>query len=190
HDGVRAPTFDSDLESEKIAFPRGTGVDIGTERLPVGFLGVQGVVLYGGYDPIALDPADRRANDDAGEQRIFACIFEVASVARIAREVGPAGKQNIETFCPRLGANHGAGMLRQFSIEGGRDGKPRGQWRRFVAGPHVMRICHAQTRVTLLERRYSKSRDALQIAGCPNGTVRLGLSAEGKTNVTVNELDL
>ena len=51
-------------------------------------------------------PRDLRADDGAGQQRVFAAIFEIAAVARLAHQVDAARQHHVEARGARFGADH------------------------------------------------------------------------------------
>src|SRR5215467_5838782 len=67
---------------------------------------------------VGLNAADGSADYHAGQQGIFACIFEIAAITRIAHEVGTPGKQNVEPFCPRFGPDRRPSALDKSDIKG------------------------------------------------------------------------
>jgi len=66
----------------------------------------------------ALDSQHLVADHDAGQIRVFARIFEIAAIARLACKIEPAGKHDIEVLGVRFRADHGAAFPRQFRIPG------------------------------------------------------------------------
>src|SRR5258708_19517719 len=99
-------------------------------------------MLYRRDDAIALDPANRCAHHDAGHERIFARVLKIASVARITGYVSAPGKQNVETFCPRLGAHPDSREFGKLGVESGSGCKPSSTRPRFVTRSHFLRLSH------------------------------------------------
>jgi hypothetical protein len=140
HHRVWISLFDADLEREKVSLPCRRGIDVGAKHRTRGFLGVQGIMLDRGDEPVALDAAYGRAGDHAGQQRIFAHIFEIAAVAGIAREVRTAREQNVEPLCPGLRPDHRRSPFHKRGIKGSGHRETRGKWRRHIARAHIMRV--------------------------------------------------
>src|SRR5262245_46373934 len=98
-------------------------------------------------DVLALDAADRFARERAGEQRVLAEIFEVAAVARIAREIDPAREHHVESLAARLRSDHDAAAVSELGAPSCRERERRRQRRRAVPGASALRIRDAEPRV-------------------------------------------
>jgi hypothetical protein len=163
HDRQGLAALNGDLEGQQVGLPRRIRRHVSAGNHPAGFLVVQGEVLGGGGHAGALDAPDRGAVQGPGQQRVFAEIFEVAAVARLAGDVGAAGQQDIEALLPRLLADHGAAVEQQLGVEGGGQGEAGGQ-----GGGVVMLaagVGHAQAGVALPDIRNAQARNAVEVAG-------------------------
>ncbi len=152
-----------ELEGQQVRLPRGLLADLDVDREAVGFLGVEGIVLQRRDDVVRLDALDFLANYGARQQRILTAVFEVAAVARLARQVVAAGQLHVEARHSRLVADHRAAREGQGRVPGRRRGDARRQrgaqarMRRPLGG-------HADTGIGLGLRRDAQARYAGDIA--------------------------
>ena len=139
--------------------------------------------MLGGADHTrVLRTLDRCTAHYAGQQRIFRDIFEIAPVARIARQIDAAAEQYVEAARAGLLCDDVAALPREFGVEARAKGKTRGQSRGGVALAHAERIGDAQARVGLAQRRDAEPRHAADVACTRNDIVRpdhLGIAEPG-----------
>ncbi len=106
--------FDGDFEGQQIAFPRGRFANHGVVETAPGFQIVQREMLDGGNNVLVLNAFDGGAGDAAGEQWILAGVFEIAAVARIARQIHATGQQHVKPLRAGLMADHRTGAISEF----------------------------------------------------------------------------
>ena len=63
------------------------------------------------------------AYDLSSEQRVFAVVLEIASIARLAHDVVAAAEGDVETLVAGFAANDGSEFIRQLGVPGGRFGQ-------------------------------------------------------------------
>ena len=126
HHRAGVAALDGDLEGEQVAFAHRGVREVGAHRHAAGFLVVQGEMLDRRDDVEVLGAANGFARHGAGEQRIFAEIFEGAPAARFARQVDAAGKHDVEAFVARLRADHRSARISKAVVPGG-GGQQRGR---------------------------------------------------------------
>ncbi len=191
HHRTGLAALDRQFESQQVGFAHGLLANAHVHRGAPCLLVVQGKVLDGGHHVLAFDAADRFADHGAGQQRVFAGVFEVAAVARLAHQVGAAGQQHVEALGMRFAADHGAAAEGGFRIPGGGgDGAGR-QRRGVVAGPHALGAGYAQARIAFLDGGNAQAFDRRNVTGGPDVTRRrrlvFRLARAGK--VTADELE-
>ena len=96
-----------DLEGQQIALAGGALIDDDVDDGASGFLIVEGVVLDVAHDFVGLDAAGEFADHGSGEDRIFACVFEVAAVAGVAREIDAASDGHVVAGLAEFAADYG-----------------------------------------------------------------------------------
>ncbi len=114
---------------------------------------------------VGLHAPDLLAHHDAGQQRIFAGIFEVAAIARFAQQVHGAGQQHVVAGLARLAPYHGAACVGQLRVPGGRRGQARRQGRPRIRSPGAGLGSDADAGVRLPLRRQAEASDAGHEAG-------------------------
>ncbi len=174
HDRPGLAAFYGHLEREEVGLPHGRLGNLGVGGMTQRLLVVQGEVLEGGDHVPGLHAPDRLAGQGPGQQRVFAEVFEIPAVARIARQVGAWAEQDIEALAPGLAADHPAGLIGEVRIEARRQGQAGRQGRAPVLGPHVRGIGDPETGVALLQRRHAKAGRAGDIASRPERSGRHG----------------
>ncbi len=156
--------FQCELEGQQVGLARRLVVDLDIDRVAVGFLVVEGVMLHRRDDVVRLDALDLVAVDEPGQQGVFAGIFEVAAVARFAQQVDAAGQLDVETGQLGLVADHGAAGEGGLRVPGGGGGDAGGQGgtqarrRRTLGG-------HADPGVGFGLGRNAQAVDARHVAG-------------------------
>ena len=93
----------------------------------LGLLGVQRIMLDRGHHMLVLDGADGLARQRARQQRVLAQIFEIAAVARLARQVHAAGQQHVQPAGARILGDGGAAGIGDLHIPGGGQRQAGGQ---------------------------------------------------------------
>ena len=113
HHRARRALLDRELEREQVGLAHRLRGDGHVERRAQRLLVVHRIMLDGRDDVVGLDAVDQRAGHRAGEQRVFADIFEVAAVPRLAREVHAARQHGVVAGRARFRADHRAARARR-----------------------------------------------------------------------------
>ena len=153
HNRSRPATLDADLKREQVTFAGSAVGNPRIDKIPSGFLTVQGEVLDRRDHMVRLDACNRSAGQHAGQQRVFREILECPAVAWIAHQICPAGEQNIEPLGPRLDPDHGSGPIEEFRIPGRRHGDARRQGCCATIAAQSHDIGNAQARIGFGKRR-------------------------------------
>ncbi len=143
------------LEGQQVGLAHGRFRNGGVDRGALAFLVVDRPVLHGRDHVLRLDAVDQPAGHAAGQQRVFAGIFEIAAIARFAGEVTPAGQEDIETGGAGFGGDHDATHFGDFRVKRGGSGQRRRQGGALHAGD-----AHTDRGVGLPLRGNTKARNA------------------------------
>ena len=127
HHRAGIAALDGDLEGQQVAFARRGFGDVHADGALLGLLGVQRIMLDGGHHMLVLDAADGFARQRAGQQRVFAQIFEIAAIARLARQVDAAGQQHIQAAGARILGDGRAAVIGDLRVPAGRQRQAGGQ---------------------------------------------------------------
>ena len=166
HHRARLADLDTDLERQQIAFAHRRFAKIGRDHGPPGFLRVERVVLDRRDDAARLHAADGVSAQRAGQQRIFAQVFEIAAVARLAHQVHAAGKQDVEALALGFPAHRCAGALDQLRVPGRGHRRARRKCGGAILGPHhAAQVGDAQAGIALGEVRNAQPWDSRNVAG-------------------------
>ncbi len=139
HHRARGALLDRQLEREQVGLAHCSRRNGDVERGPQRLLVVHRIMLDRRDDAVRLNAVDQRAGHGAREQRVLADIFEIAAVARFARQVDAARQHGVMAGGASLGADHPAARSRNFGVEArgrcerGRQGGARNE---AVAHPH------------------------------------------------------
>ncbi len=188
HHGAGTAGFERDLEGEQVALARRRFGKLGAVHDAPVLLIVEGEVLQRADDLGALHAADVGAGDDPGQKRVLGHVFEVASAARLADQVGAAAEHHAQAARAGLRADRGADLLRKVWIEAG--AKRRTRRHRGRVEMHVGGIGDAEAGVGLFQRRYPEARHARRHAGRHQGVGRRRLAAGRRAEARVEEGDL
>ncbi len=127
HHRARIGVGDGDFEGQKVRHPRGDRIDPGVEHEAARLLIIERIMFDRGDDVVGLDAADLCPDQGSSQERVFAAIFEIAAVARVAHQIDPARQHDVEAGIARLGADHGPAAISELRIPGRRRGQARGQ---------------------------------------------------------------
>ena len=186
HDRTRLAALDGDLEGQQVGFPQARLVDHRIDRVPLGLLVIEGIVLDGGDHVLALGAADRLPVQGPGQQRILPQIFEVATVARLPRQVHPAAQQHVEALGPGLRPDHGPVGIGHFRVEAGRGSQSRRQEGGPLAPAQVRRIGDAEAGIGLVPFRQAQPGDGGIVARADQHVLgQLHVAAQGDGHGTV-----
>ncbi len=156
--------FDRELEGQQIGHARLVVVEVRADEMAAGFLGVDGVVLDRRDDVVRLDTGNFGADNGAGQQRVFAAIFEIAAVSRFAQQIDAARQHDIEAGIARFGTDHGAALIGQVGVPGRRSGQTRRQRCPLAPMIRIVLSGHTNAGVGLPFRRNPKPGNARHIA--------------------------
>ena len=137
-----------------------------------------------------LDPADGRPGKHARQKRIFAKIFEIAPIARIARQIDTTCEQDIEPLAPGFLPDHRAPVMGKGHVERGGERKAGGQCGRAIARADIERIGDAKTGIGFLQRRNAQPFDAGHVARRAERARRHRGAQERDRQFTVYQPDL
>ena len=96
HDRPWLTLLDRDLEREQVRHPRGIAIDDCIVPVAARLKVVHRIMFRRGNHVVRLDARNLRADHRSGEQRIFAAIFKIATVARIALQIDSAREHHVE----------------------------------------------------------------------------------------------
>ncbi len=111
HHRARLGDFLDELEGQQVRLAHRLDRDRRIDSGALAFLVVDGEVLHGRDHVRRLDALDQTAGHAPGQQRVFADIFEIPAVARLARQVAAASEKDIEARRLGLGSDHPAAGL-------------------------------------------------------------------------------
>ncbi len=117
HHGAGLCPLDGDLEGQQVGFAVRVGIDDRVQPVPVGLVAVQRVVLDRRDHTLRLYPVDRLRGHRGAQKRVFRKVFEVAAVARVARQVHRGRQLDVESAAAGLPADRLAGGTRQRRVE-------------------------------------------------------------------------
>ena len=96
---------DGDLERQQVGFAHGALAQLHVADVAAGLLVVEGVVLHVADDLLGLHALDELGDHLAGQDGVFALVFEVAAVARLARDVHAAAERGVVLLIAQLAAD-------------------------------------------------------------------------------------
>ena len=103
HHGSRAGLLHGDLERQQVGLAHGALVDLDVDDVAAGLLVVERVVLDVADDALSLQaPSSAAPTILPGQDRIFAVVFEVAAVARLAGQVHAAAERHVVALVAQL----------------------------------------------------------------------------------------
>jgi hypothetical protein len=105
HDSGRLGCFDCDFEGQQIGLALGALIHADVDDRASRLLIVQGIVLDVTHDVLRLDAKGELSNDIACENRVFAGVLEVASVAWVTLQVDAAADGHVEALGTELPAD-------------------------------------------------------------------------------------
>ncbi len=138
-------------------------IDVRADEVAAGFLGVEGIVLDRRNDLVRLDALDLGADNRAGQQRVFAAIFEITTVARFAQQVDAAGQLHVEAGIAGFGTDHGATLIGKVQVPGGSRRQARGQGGAFAPVVGIVLGGDADTGIGLILGRDVETRNTRNI---------------------------
>jgi len=175
--------LDADLERQQMQLAQRAFVDHRVRDEAVRLLVVGGEVLDRRDDLLILRAAGARRDEQAGEHRVFAHVFEGAAVAQFAREIHAAAEAFGEADRAQLFRDVRTVVVGELFVpaRGERDGR-RHRRRVVFDDAAVHRLIHAGGRIGDVVVGNAESRNAGDIAGAAE---RAGLRADA-----VDHLDL
>lgn len=96
------------MKGEEVTFTHGALADDDVYFVPSALLIVHGVVLHVAENILRLFALHAVADESAGEDRVFAHVFEGSAVARLACEVRASAKRHVETLRAQFTADQRA----------------------------------------------------------------------------------
>ena len=111
HDRAGVAVFDGDLKSQQVALAQGCLINPCIDHMAAGLLVIERKVFEGADNLVGLRALDPCARQFPCEQGVFAQIFEIATAAWLAGQVGTAAQQNIEPLVSGFGSHHGTGFI-------------------------------------------------------------------------------
>ena len=175
HDGARLADLDGDLERQQVGFTQRRFAQIRADHHAPRFLAVGDEMLDGRDDALRLNAGDRMAGQLAGEQRVFADVFEIAAAARFADQVRATCKLHVEALGLRLASDQCATVVCELAVERRAQQQRAGQTRGMVARAHAADIADPETGVGLLHGGDAQPRDARIERGRADGALRFEL---------------
>ena len=157
HYARRMRRCNGDLEGKQIGLTQRALVHHGIQNVAPGLLVVHSVVLNVAHDVVRLHAARHLPNHHAGEDRVLACVLEVASIARLADQVHPPANRHVVSLRAQLAANHRAVEKRRVRVPARGHPNYRRQQRRVAAlrSGHA----HAHRRVGQVDVRQMQPRN-------------------------------
>src|SRR6185437_13256984 len=98
----------ADLEGQQVAFVRGALVYGNIDEVARGLLVIEGVVLDVPNHVLRLRALDELGDEFAGENRIFAQVFERSAVARLAGDIHAAAQGHVVALRAQFGTDQRA----------------------------------------------------------------------------------
>ena len=138
----------------------------------------------------ALDAGNGRAGHRAGQQRVFAGVFEVAPAAGIALQVDAAGQQHVEALPPGFLAHRGALGMGEGRVPAGGGGGAGGHRGGMVALADGAGIGDAQTCIHQLLGRDAEALDAGHETGRSERACRLPALVAVHAEAAADQLQL
>ena len=124
HDGPRLCFPDRNLEVPEVDLPQRPFAEAGVVVEPVQFLAVHREMLHRGADAVGLDAGNHGRGHLAGEQRVLAVILEVPAAERVAVDIHPRTKDDIDAVFQHLVAHRPADFLHEFRVPGRGEHRP------------------------------------------------------------------
>lgn len=118
HDGARLADRYRDLERQQVGFAQRRFGQVRADHHAPRFLAVGDEMFDGRDDTLRLDAGNRMAGQLAGEQRILADVFEIATAARFADQVRAPCELHIEALGLRLASDQCAAVVCELAVEG------------------------------------------------------------------------
>ena len=137
--------------------------------------------------PAALHACNHAPSHDAGEQRVFGEIFEIAPATRITNEICCAAKKHVEALRSRLRPDRLALKPRHIGAPGRGEGEIGRHRSRRVAVTDVSGVGDAKLRIRLLQRRNAEARHAGHVTCRANRSGRSGLAAPSRRDHAMDQ---
>ena len=108
HHGGGVGFLHADFERQQVALARRAPVDVHVDGVAAALLIVESEMLDVADDALRLHASDDGCDHLAGQDRIFAHVFEGAAAARLAGEVDAAAQRHVVALVAQFAADEGA----------------------------------------------------------------------------------